>query len=121
MSTKLDNKTIILTSKRILHSALVAEMLIRTYGSDLNRIERMLKAGNFFYFSPRNSLYFLNHIYSFMELKKSCDLAVLQGSIKEHEKKVNFFEGSRKGRKDKLEKVDLIQKICLLLEVRISI
>ena len=100
----LDNKTIKLTSKRMLHSALVAEMLVHTYGSDLNRIERVLRAGNLLYFSPRNSLYFLNRIYNFMELKKSCSLAVLEGSIKEHEKKVNFFEGSRKGKKEKLEK-----------------
>lgn len=100
----LDNKTIILTSKRILHSALIAELLIYTYGNDLNRIERMLRSGNFCYFSPRDSLNFLNRIHSFMELKKCYDLSVIQGSIKEHENKVNFFEGSRKGKKDKLVK-----------------
>lgn len=101
---ELDNKTIVLTSKRILHSALVAEILIHTYSNDLIRIEKMLKAGNFSFFSPCDSLNFLNRIYSFMELKKCYDLTVIQASIKEHEKKVKFFEGSRRGKRDKLEK-----------------
>lgn len=100
----LENKSIILTSKRILHSALVSELLIHTYGRDLNKIEKMLRAGNFLYFSPEDSLNFLNRIYCFMELKKSFDLSVLQGSLKEHENKVNFYKSSRKGNKDKLEK-----------------
>ena len=39
-----------------------------------------------------------------MELKKCYDLTVIQASIKEHEKKVKFFEGSRRGKRDKLEK-----------------
>ncbi len=78
-------------------------MLIQTYSTDLNRIERMLKSGNFRYFSPEDSLHFLNRIYCFMELKKNYDLSVIQGCIKEHEKKVNFYENSRKGKKDKLE------------------
>lgn len=106
----LENKSIVLTSKRILHSALVAEMLIHTYGNDLNRIEKMLRAGNFQYFSPEDSLNFLNRIYCFLELKKRYNLSVLQGSIKEHQNKVNFYKSSRKGKKDKLDKGEFFEE-----------
>lgn len=106
----LQNKSIVLTSKRILHSALVAEMLIHTYGNDLNRIEKMLRAGNFLYFSTEDSLNFLNRIYCFMVLKKSYELSVLHGSIKEHENKVNFYNNCRKGKRDKLEKVEFCEE-----------
>ena len=101
----LENKTIKFTSNRLLHSALLCELIIHTYiHCDKGEVEKLLLQSNFCYFSPRNSFNILNRIYTFLSNKKEGDLTVLYWSLKELEEKIKFIETSSKGRKDKLPK-----------------
>lgn len=101
----LENKTIKFTDNRLLHSALLCELILHTYiHCDKNEIEKLLLQSNFCYFAPRNSFNILNRIYTFMSNKNEGDLTVLFWSLKELEEKIQFIKTSSKGRKDKLPK-----------------
>ncbi len=101
------NKNAKLTSKRLLHSALLFEMLIRSYGADgITKMEKLLCMSNLPYYSPHNSLDILTRIYSFLTYKGEEDLSSLKWSIDRTSKKIEFMKQSTKGRKGTLERIE---------------
>ena len=101
------NKNAKLTSKRLLHSALLFEMLIRTYGADgIIKMEKLLYMSNLPYYSLHNSLDILTRIYSFLTYKGEGDLSSLKWSIDRTSKKIEFLKQSTKGRKGTLERIE---------------
>jgi len=98
----LDNKNSKVTGNRLLHSALICEMILHTYKMPFNA-ERFLQQSNFSYFKPRCSFDLLNSVYTYCSDKREYDLTSLSYALKELEEKVMFIECSKKGRKDKLE------------------
>ena len=101
------NKNAKLTSKRLLHSALLFEMLIRTYGADgIIKMEKLLCMSNLPYYTLDNSLNILTRIYSYLVYKGEEDLATLKWSIDRTSKKIEFMKQSTKGRKGTLERIE---------------
>ena len=101
------NKNAKLTSKRLLHSALLFEMLIRNYGADgIIKMEKLLCMSNLPYYSLHNSLDILTRIYSFLTYKGEEDLSSLKWSIDRISKKIEFMKQSTKGRKGTLERIE---------------
>lgn len=96
----LENKSIKLTAHRLLHSAQFGEM-VRHATPD--KTERMLKASNFAYFSPRNSYYILNRVDTFLSERGIGDLTSLQAHKERLKQKIRFIEQSRIGNKDYLD------------------
>ena len=105
---QLSNKNAKLTSKRLLHSALLFEMLIRTYGADqIIKMEKLLCMSNLPYYHLDNSLNILTRIYSYLTYKGDEDLATLKWSIDRTSKKIEFMKQSTKGRKGTLERIEM--------------
>lgn len=101
------NKNAKLTSKRLLHSALLFEMLIRTYGADgIIKMEKLLCMSNLPYYHLDNSLNILTRIYSYLTYKGDEDLATLKWSIDRTSKKIEFVKQSTRGRKGTLERIE---------------
>ena len=101
------NKNAKLTSKRLLHSALLFEMLIRTYGADgIVKMEKLLCMSNLPYYSLHHNLDILTRIYSFLIYKGEEDLSSLKWSIDRTSKKIEFMKQSTKGRKETLERIE---------------
>lgn len=101
------NKNAKLTSKRLLHSALLFEMLIRTYEADgIIKMEKLLCMSNLPYYTLDNSLNILTRIYSYLTYKGDEDLATLKWSIDRTSKKIEFMKQSTKGRKGTLERIE---------------
>ncbi|MBR3954582.1 MAG: hypothetical protein IKJ63_03810 [Clostridia bacterium] len=101
------NKNAKLTSKRLLHSALLFEMLIRTYGADgIIKMEKLLCMSNLPYYALDNSLNILTRIYSYLTYRGDEDLATLKWSIDRTSKKIEFMKQSTKGRKGTLERIE---------------
>ena len=104
---QLHNKNSKLTSKRLLHSALLFEMLIRTYGADgIIKMEKLLCMSNLPYYHLDNSLNILTRIYSYLTYRGDEDLATLKWSIDRTSKKIEFVKQSTKGRKGQLERIE---------------
>ena len=101
------NKNAKLTSKRLLHSALLFEMLIHTYGADgIIKMEKLLCMSNLPYYTLDNSLNILTRIYSYLTYRGDEDLATLKWSIDRTSKKIDFMKQSTKGRKWTLERIE---------------
>lgn len=101
------NKNAKLTSKRLLHSALLFEMLIRTYGADgIIKMEKLLCMSNLPYYHLDNSLNILTRIYSYLTYKGDEDLSTLKWSIDRTSKKIEFVKQSTRGRKGTLERIE---------------
>ena len=101
------NKNAKLTSKRLLHSALLFEMLIRTYGADgIIKMEKLLCMSNLPYYTLDNSLNILTRIYSYLTYRGDEDLATLKWSIDRTSKKIEFMKQSTKGRKGTIERIE---------------
>lgn len=101
------NKNAKLSSKRLLHSALLFEMLIRTYGADsIIKMEKLLCMSNLPYYSLHHNLDILTRIYSFLTYKGEEDLSSLKWSIDRTSKKIEFMKQSTKGRKGTLERIE---------------
>lgn len=99
----LSTKSPRLTSKHLLHSALLCEMLIHTYFDNTEKMLKILQQGNFCYYAVENSLNFLNRVYCFMN-GKSADTSTLKLYLDELKEKTEFLKSSTKGRKDTLKK-----------------
>ena len=99
----LSTKSPRLTSKHLLHSALLCEMLIHTYFDNTEKMVKILQQGNFCYYAVENSLNFLNRVYCFMN-GKSADTSTLKLYLDELKEKTEFLKSSTKGRKDTLKK-----------------
>ena len=100
---ELSTKSPRLTSKHLLHSALLCEMLIHTYFDNTEKMVKILQQGNFCYYAVENSLNFLNRVYCFMN-GKSADTSTLKLYLDELAEKTEFLKSSTKGRKDTLKK-----------------
>ena len=101
------NKNSKLTSKCLLHSALLFEMLIRTYEADgIIKMEKLLCMSNLPYYTLDNSLNILTRIYSYLTYRGDEDLATLKWSIDRTSKKIEFMKQSTKGRKGTLERLE---------------
>lgn len=111
----LDGRTPRLTSGRVFHSALLCEMLFRTYEpEEIEKIDRLLSLSNFFYFSPRNSYRILSRIYNYLYERGFTNLDTLIWSMKQLDIKTTFIETSGRGRYECLPKQD-IEVIDLLM------
>ena len=102
----LKHKSPRLTSKHLLHTALLCEMLLRKYSKNTDKIVKILKQSNFQYYSVSNSLNFINRVYCFMNTKNA-DTSTLKIYLDELTEKTIYIENSTKGRKDKLEKSNI--------------
>lgn len=101
------NKNAKLTSKRLLHSALLFEMLIRTYEADgIVKMEKLICMSNLPYYHLDNSLNILTRIYSYLTYRGDEDLSTLKWSIDRTSKKIEFMKQSTKGRKGTLERIE---------------
>ena len=58
----LNNKSSVISGKRILHSSLYAEYLIRCHGSDERYIKKHLHAGTISFYSPEDALNLLTRV-----------------------------------------------------------
>ncbi len=104
---QLPDKNAKLTTKRLLHSALVFEMLIRTYGADhILKMEKLLCLSNISYYSLDKSLNILTRLYSFLNYKGEEDLSTLKWSIGRTSKKIELMKQSRKGQKGMLPRIE---------------
>ena len=105
----LENKSIKLTSARLLHSALFCEMLLHTYNSeDIDKIDKLLKSSNFSYFIPRNSYRILSRIYSYLTYKGCENLNSLEWAMLQLDKKTTFIETCWKGRCENIQQ-DIVE------------
>lgn len=101
------NKNAKLTSKRLLHSALLFEMLIRTHGADsLSTMEQLMASSNLPYYIMDNSLNILTRTYSYLIHKGDEDLASLKWSIDRTSKKIEVIKNSRIVRQGQLERIE---------------
>lgn len=111
----LQNKSVRLTSARLLHSALFCEVMLHTYGSgECDKMRRLLSLSNFAYFAPRNSVNILGRIFSYLESRNVDGLGVLQGSIAELEKKTRFIESSYQGRSESMGETSSLDDLLTL-------
>lgn len=113
---KLENKSVRLSSARVLHSALLCEMLLHTYNPDeIDKIIRLLTLSNFFYFSPRSSYRILSRIYNYLYERGSADLDSLIWSMRQLDTKTTFIETSYKGRSSSLpeQNIEIVDLLTL--------
>ena len=99
----LGNKSTVVSGKRILHSSLYAEILIRCHGSDERYIEKSLHAGTMCFYSPEDALNLINRVKSHAD-KHGLNTDYLSGSIDDIASKVNFFKNKTKGSKATMQK-----------------
>ena len=112
----LEGRTPRLSSSRVLHSALLCEMLFHTYNpEDIEKIERLLTLSNFFYFSPRNSYRILSRIYNYLYERGFKELDTLEWSMKYLDTKTTFIEANGRGRCESLPEQDIAVIDLLML------
>lgn len=101
----LDNKSVRITVKMLLHNALWCEMLLHKYNADeIDKIVTRLNMSNFSYFQPHHSRDILNRTYTFLYHRGESNLSTLQWSIDELDRKIAYIKSSTKGRKEKLNR-----------------
>lgn len=100
----LPNKSVRLTANRLLHSALVCEILFLLNGKgNIDAMFNSLRYGNLSYFRPEYTVKLLEITYShFRNLYTEDELSTFAWAIARHREKTDFLKGSEKGRKDKL-------------------
>ncbi|MBQ6935112.1 MAG: hypothetical protein IJN49_01060 [Clostridia bacterium] len=99
----LENKSSVLSGKRVLHSSLYAEILIRCHASDERYIEKSLHAGTMSFYSPEDALNLITRVKAHAE-KHGFNTEYLSGSIDDISAKVDFFKKKTKGSKTTLSK-----------------
>ncbi len=110
----LKSKSAKITSKHLLHSALLCEMLIHTYHGNIDKMIKVLKQSNFQYYSIEDSQNFINRVMCFMA-DKSANTSTLQSFLDEIKEKTEFLKSSTKGRKETLNKSDCQTSDLLIL------
>lgn len=99
----LKNKSSVVSGKRILHSSLYGEILIRCHSADERYIKKSLHAGTVCYYSPEDALNLLTRVSAHAE-KHGHDIQYLSSSIDEIRSKVNFCKSRTKGNRETLKK-----------------
>ncbi len=99
----LKNKSSVVSGKRILHSSLYAEILIRCHLSDERYIKKSLHAGTISFYAPEDALNLLTRITAHAK-KHGHDIQYLSSSVDEIKRKVDFCKSKTKGKKDTLKK-----------------
>lgn len=94
----LNNKSTVISGKRILHSSLYAEILIRCHASDERYIAKSLHAGTMCFYSPEDSLNLITRVKTHAE-KHGHNTKYLSGSIDDIKAKVDFYKNKTKGSK----------------------
>ena len=102
----LKNKSSVCSGKRILHSSLYAEILIRCHSADERYIKKSLHAGTVCYYAPEDALNLLTRVEAHAQ-KHGHDTQYLSSSIDEMRRKVEFCKSRTKGNKDTLNKSEV--------------
>lgn len=110
------NKNVIVSAKRVVHSATLCEMLLHLYNpEDERKIHKLLTMSNFPYFIPRNSYNILYRIYNFLSNKGVSELDTLAWNMQELDKKIKCIEQSKIGEKEQMpEKIVKADDLLIL-------
>jgi len=99
----LEYKTVKISWKRVLHSSLLAEYIIRCHSADERYIKKFLHTGTISFYSPEDALNLMTRVQAHAE-EKALNTKYLLSSINDLKTKLDFIKQKCKGNKTKLEK-----------------
>ncbi|MBO5135885.1 MAG: hypothetical protein J6C17_00700 [Clostridia bacterium] len=99
----LEYKTVKISWKRVLHSSLLAEYIIRCHSADERYIKKFLHTGTISFYAPEDALNLMTRVQAHAE-EKALNTKYLSSSINDLKTKLDFIKQKCKGNKTKLEK-----------------